>query len=597
MTSKFLLLALTLSTIFLPNVNAAPDDTPDWWNCPNRTSGEWKFGRGPDVCDMDSFIDLNYVDSEFSEFIFEDTASRDEERIRYMNETYALISDVANYYFNKRSPDASVEELETFLRSSLTIGHQESFWTHYRRPSHGTVQFMRSGGDYGHGHGHGIFQVDDRWHFPAVLDGRAANIVMNMVYSLEEYFHAWQTAPSMECASEDDYISRARSAYSAYNGGLKRICRWTNPDDRWARNDIGWWSKYNRKEWESYIEDPTRNSNIDIDCIVQGNEGCRRDSGDDSTPVLGKIYKSSQSKFCSFSNDKFDCVASLKDSSCLALKGGDDFSSYSGKFREMPIDFEDEYKLIEFDRHELCHEYSENLFSVGSAVEVLKNINLRNSPGGAWKVTIPRGTFVQVLDFVLKDSSKQERFYKVKYKNHIGYIYAGTKNKSKHWVIKSQEKSYYRLIAHVKDRIKVENEEGEKLFNSNGDIVRTAELNEILQVEEINISDDMNKVQYRINEDEFVFAGLSGDLLNLSEKFSVVIQNRAPSRTLASFKSSTWWKRLRVCPSSDCKKKGSIKGPRLSKKKFYVLEENGEWGLIEQGANKGWVKKKFIRSL
>jgi hypothetical protein len=595
MMPKFLLFALALTVISTPAATAAPDDTPDWWNCPNRTSGEWKFGRAPDVCDMDSFIDLDYVDNEFNEFVFEDTASRDEERLRYMSETHALISDVANYYFNKRNPGASVEELEIFLRSSLTIGHQESFWTHYRRPSHGKVQFMRSGGDYGHGHG--IFQVDDRWHFPAVLDGRAANIVMNMVYSLEEYYHAWETAPSMNCSSEDDYISRARSAYSAYNGGLKRICRWTNPNDRWARNDKGWWSKYNRKEWESYVEDPSRNSNVDIDCIVQGNEGCRRDIGDDPTPVVGKIYKSSQSKFCSFKNENFECVSSLKDSSCLALKGGDDFSNYRGRFRKMPTHFEDEYSFNDLDRHELCQEYSENLFTVGKSINVNKNINLRSTPGGAWKVTIPSGSVVQILDFVLKDISKQQRYYKVKYKGFIGYIFAGSKDESNQWASLSNEKSPYRLIAHMEDKIKVENEQGEKIYNLEGEVTRVAPLNEVFEVQYISISGDMNKVTYEVGENEIVKAGMSGDLLNLSDKFSVVIKNRAPARVLAKFKNSTWWKRLRVCPSSKCKKKGSIKGPRLSKKKFYVLEEKGSWGLIEQGSKKGWVKRKYIRKL
>lgn len=595
MISKFLLLALGLTLAFSTQVVAAPDDTPDWWNCPNRTSGEWKFGRAPDVCDMDSFIDLDYVDNEFSEFVFEDTASRDEERVRYMSETHALISDVANYYFNKRSPDASVEELETFLRSSLTVGHQESFWTHYRRPSHGKVQFMRSGGDYGHGHG--MFQVDDRWHFPAVLDGRAANIVMNMIYSLEEYFHAWQKAPSMSCASENDYISRARSAYSAYNGGLKRICRWTNPNDRWARNDKGWWSKYNRKEWESYVEDPTRSSNVDIDCIVQGNEGCRRDDGDDPTPVVGKIYKTSNSKFCSFNNSSFECVASMRDSSCLALKGGADFSNYRGRFRKMPIHFEDEYSFSDLDRHNVCIEYSENLFSVGSSVKVLKNINLRNTPGGAWKVTVSKNTLVQVLDFVIKNNSNQERYYKVKYKSHIGYIYAGSKTQSNSWATLSQEKSPYRLIAHLEDKIKVETEDGENIYNSIGEVVRKASLNELLQVENINVSGDMNKIEYQVADDEFVLAGMSGELLNLTDKFSIVINNRAPARVLARFRSSTWWKRLRTCPSSKCKKRGSIKGPRLSKKKFYLVEEKGSWGLVEQGSSKGWVKSKYIRKL
>lgn len=594
---KLVLISVFVSLFLAPKSIAAPDDTPDWWNCPNRTSGEWKFGRAPDVCDMDSFIDLNYVDSEFSQFIFHDTRSRDVERLRYMDEIYGLIKNVADYYIQKRKPEATQEEVETFLRSSLTIGHQESFWTHYRMPSHGGVQFMRSGGDYGHGHG--LFQVDDRWHFPAVLDGRAANIVMNMVYSLEEYFHAWQTAPSMNCATTDDYVARARSAYSAYNGGLKRICRWTNPDDRWARNDKGWWSKYQNKEWEGYVSDLDRNSDLDIDCIVQGYEGCRRDGGgdDDQVPLVGKIYKVSDSRYCSFNGTHFDCVLSNKDTTCLALKGGDDFSNYSGRFRLMGRDFENDYDLVDQDRHSLCRSFSKNLKEIGSSLQLDKNINLRVSPGGGWLVTIPRYSTVQVLDFVLKNHKSQDRYYKVKFRNHIGFMYAGTSEDSNEWAFTSESKSEYRLIAHIGDSVKVESESGENVIDSRGEVVGRVELNEVLEVKGISISGEMNKVTYMIGDDEFVVAGFSGDLLNIHEKFSVVIENRTPDRVLAKLRKSTWWKKLRACPSSKCKKSGTVKGPRLSKKKFYLIDERNGWGLIEQGSKKGWLKNKYINKL
>jgi hypothetical protein len=596
MVFKFVLITVFVSLFLIPKSIAAPDDTPDWWNCPNRTSGEWKFGRAPDVCDMDSFIDLDYVDNEFGEFVFEDTLSRDEERLRYMDEVYGLIKDVADYYISTRKPEATAEEIEIFLRSSFTIGHQESFWTHYRRPSHGTVQFMRSGGDYGHGHG--IFQVDDRWHFPAVLDGRAANIVMNMVYSLEEYFHAWQTAPRMSCATSDDFVSRARSAYSAYNGGLKRICRWTNPNDRWARNDKGWWSKYQRQEWESYVSDLDRNSNVDIDCIVQGNEGCRRDGGDDDvTPKLGKIYKTSDDRYCSFNNEGFDCVLSNRDASCLALRGGDDFANYRGRFRRMPADFEQDYNLVNLDRHSLCSEYSSDLQLVGSSISLKKNINLRATPAGAWLVTIPRSTSVQVLDFFVKNSFKEDRYYKVKYKSHVGYVYAGHKGDSLQWASDSTEKSQYRLIAHTGDSVKVENEVGESIYNNSGEVVGHANLNDVLEVQNIFVRGDLNEITYEVGQDKFVRAGLSGDMLNLGEKFTVVVKNRTPDRQLARFKKSTWWKKIRVCPSKKCKKSGTIRGPRLSKKKFYLLEQRSGWGLIEQGSKKGWVKSKYIIKL
>ncbi|OUR96747.1 hypothetical protein A9Q84_10425 [Halobacteriovorax marinus] len=587
---------MTLILLFLitlaPNVTAAPDDTPDWWNCNNRTSGEWKFGRAPDVCDMDSFIDLNYVNNEFSDFVFYDSEDRDSERERYMTEVHALINEVANYYYKKRRSEVSEAELQVFLRSALSIGHQESFWSHYRTPTHGKVQFMRSGGDYGHGHG--MFQVDDRWHFPAIKDGTAANIVMNMIYSLEEYFDAWERAPAAGCAAEDDYEARGRSAYSAFNGGPSRICRWTNPNDRWARNDKGWWSKYQNRGWENYIQDFDKVSSVDVDCIVQGNEGCLRDSDDDDEPQVGRIYKSEAGKFCSFTNGEFECVSLLQDASCLALKGGDDFANYRGRFRRMPKDFEDEYNFSEIDRHEVCHNFSNDLTRVSKSIKVLKNINLRKSPAGAWLVTIPANRVVQVLDFNLKSSFKEERYYKVKYKNHIGFIYAGNKEDSKSWSLEVSEKAEDRTIAANSDKVRVVEESGVSVYSADGTLLRELVLDEVIEVMDSSVLGSLNEIRYAIGNDEFVKAGFSGDLYNLEEVFSVIKKTRTPVYRVASLRKKTWWKKLRLCPSKKCKKSGSLKGPRLSKKTFHVTSHQGDWLLIEQGSKKGWLRSKYV---
>lgn len=590
---KLLALFLLLSLLIVPNVIAAPDDTPDWWNCKNRTSGEWKFGRAPDVCDMDSFIDLDYVNNEFSDFVFHDSVSREEERERYMTEVHALINEVANYYYRKRRAEVSEEELQVFLRSALSIGHQESFWSHYRTPTHGKVQFMRSGGDYGHGHG--IFQVDDRWHFPAVTDGTAANLVMNMIYSLEEYFDAWERAPSAGCTEADNFEERGRSAYSAFNGGPSRICRWKNPNDRWARNDKGWWSKYQNKGWESYIQDFDKVSSVDVDCIVQGNEGCSRDGGGDDTPRVGRIYKSEAGKYCSFSNDEFECVSHLKDASCLALKGGDDFSNYRGRFRQMPREFEDNYNLTELDRHEVCYGHTIDLNAMASSIQLHKNINLRSTPGGAWKITIPSGRIVQVLDFAIKNFRKEERYYKVKYMDHIGFIYAGDKSDSKKWATAHSEKSYYRTIAQVEDKIKVEKEDGVSVTGVDGSITRTLDLGEEVEVLSVEVSGNLNEVLYSIGDDEFVKAGYSGELYNLEDIFTIVKETRTPSFRLAKLRKKSWWKKLRSCPSKKCGKSGTLKGPRLSKKTFKVIDSKSDWLLVEQGSKKGWLQTKYVR--
>lgn len=266
---------------------SAPNDTADYWKCGNRAGGSWSFGRAPSICDFDDFLPLDFAKKTYTSQIFDDRVSVTNERERYMGEMYSALKYLATWYIKQRNPKVLQDEVDGFVRAVFSMAHQESYWSHYRISSSGRLQMMR--GDYGHGHG--LFQVDDRWHFNAVVEGKAANMIMNGVYSLDEYYAAWLKSSSVWCIkSSSDYYNRARAAYSAYNGGPSKICRWTNPADTWARNDNGFKQKLDAQSWRNYIKSEDEQTSLNIPCIAAGGESCSPVDDPIVSPQLIGIY-------------------------------------------------------------------------------------------------------------------------------------------------------------------------------------------------------------------------------------------------------------------------------------------------------------------
>ena len=263
-------LALLLgSQLFAPA--QAYNATPDYWQCDNRVNGTWTFGHAPYGCDARRFGDDNFVYTNLGPAVFNDNLSASGERARYMSDLYPILREVADYYIWLRKPNVDSAEFQAWRRAVFAIAHQESYWSHYRKATDNRLKLMR--GDYGHGHG--IMQVDDRWHYVAVTGGKGWKLTDNIIYSLEEYYRAWQNAPTSGClSSASNWRNRARAAYSAYNGGPSKICRWTNPNDTWARNDIGYAAKYDNQDWLGYVADTTAAPKVDVSCLIQGGSLC-----------------------------------------------------------------------------------------------------------------------------------------------------------------------------------------------------------------------------------------------------------------------------------------------------------------------------------
>ena len=245
-----LLITAVAALIAACEVDTDPEvEASDWWRCPERLDGDWTFGRAPYGCDVEAFGSAETVRTGFSAYIFDDARPREEERIRYMEQFGGFLGKAAGAYIRSRRPDVTEAEVSAWRHAVYATAHQESFWSHYRegRIRGGPILTMLRGDQ---GHGHGLMQIDDRYHTDAIASGVGWRLDENLTYGLDIYFEGWRRAPDQWCVvSATDWEARARAAYSAYNGGPAQICRWTDPDDPWARNDQGFYDKYTRQQW------------------------------------------------------------------------------------------------------------------------------------------------------------------------------------------------------------------------------------------------------------------------------------------------------------------------------------------------------------
>ena len=79
---------------------------------------------------------------------------------------------------------------------------------------------------------------------------------------------------------------RARAAYAAYNGGPGKICRWTKKKNTWARNDRGYWEKYQSQGWLKFVASADARSSVDVECLVEGGDRCGAGVATEPAPVV-----------------------------------------------------------------------------------------------------------------------------------------------------------------------------------------------------------------------------------------------------------------------------------------------------------------------
>lgn len=508
MKTIFTNLTFVLISSFYVNIETFAANTPDYYQCKNAVGGEWNYGRAPKACDANSFGSDQFVVQTYSQVIFIDQLQRDSERNRYMEELNAIIKESAVYYIQKRKPQVSAEETKAWTEGILATASNESYWSHYRKNSDGKIKMMR--GDFGHGHG--LMQIDDRGHFPAIQKGIAWNMMSNLTYAMDIFYQGWEKAVSQACVGKaSNYTARTRSAWSAYNGGPSKICRWTNTNDKWAKNDQNFYNALKNKLWNQYIKNNAKASSVNVSCLIEKQENCQVVSEPASPEALveKKMYTTQENNLsCIFSGNEFHCVDDSKDNLCLQkISSIEDLT----KANKVKLSDYPNLKLNKHDRHDLCQEYDQALIAVAKKIETQKTINLRATPGGGLITAVPASTVMDTIDFELRNSPANDRYYQVKYQNQIGWIFAGNKGDQNSWVLAKEIQST-NGVAQKGQTIQITSTNGINLRETpGGKFIEGIPYQTSLIVNEIVIKGNNNEVYYQVkwkNKTGYIYSGI-----------------------------------------------------------------------------------------
>lgn len=498
--------ALLVAVLGAPDMVSAQNATPDYWRCENRVNGEWAYGRAPMGCDARAFGADSVVQRDMKSLIFDDFAPREPERLRYMDELHATVRAAAELYYKRRQPNAPQAELDAWLFLVWATASHESYVSHYRMASDNRLKMMR--GDFGHGHG--LMQVDDRAHFAAVNRGLAWHAVSNMTYGMDVLYPQWVRAATASCVGgATNWRARSRAAWAAYNGGPARLCRWTNPNDRWAKNDVNFLSHLDGRPWTRFVRNPAQVSNVNVACLMENQENCPPPGGIVPPPRWDSatLYQFGDQRFCVYVNNRFHCVSEFRDSLCLQhlAKFTGDVVKPAAKIEDLPN------TLLE--RGSLCRQFEASLASPGSFIEVRRTINLRATPGGGLVGSVPQGSLLQVQDFEVRDLNLRERYYRVRHNNLEGWIFAGSSQNHQDWAVVTTRRPVSASVAQVGEMVRVRNSAGINLRETiGGRILTVVRPGQLATVVEVIVQNSTNEVYYRVRFSSFTGFIYSGQL-------------------------------------------------------------------------------------
>lgn len=413
--------ALALLLAAQGSSQAAYNATPDFWECANRVGGTYVHGRIPYACDVaafgpDSFVRGNYGTAIFNDAAYNTANGSDPisvaERKRYMQEMYPVIREASRRYLLARKPEVQERELQAFQRGVYALLRQESFWSHYRDAQTAAGQpFLLKMIRGDSGHGHGMMQVDDRYHFLPLQEGKGWNMLQNFSYAIDIYYDAWQKAP-VSClggatSGDDEYWrSRSRSAWSAYNGGPTKVCRWQNTADANVAKDNSYRDNYDLQRWLPDVADLNRAAGIDVACLMDNGAQCPLPVG---APVGPKQLMKLGTSACVLVGETLECVDTVGDAACLGARTSFDDSVIATIYAVQVTG----RTRVDHNRHQLCRGFVPGLQSLGSAISTLQVLPLRSSIDGMVLGQAPMGVY-QVLDFAVSGVASKQRFYRIR---------------------------------------------------------------------------------------------------------------------------------------------------------------------------------------
>ena len=231
-------------------------------NCENSEMGNWAFGNAGTGCDSRGFIANALVMRAYHDLIFYTEEPTARETTRYLQAMVPAVSEAAEIYLTSRRP-ASREEIAAWKRLVAAVVQTESAWSHFRVGRDGRLKIARTDA----GHGWGLLAIDDRAHQPVKL----VDPILSLSYGMDILFTYWERAVQSGCVSQAaDWRSRSRSAYSAFNGGNSKLCRWANEKDLFRQNDQTFVANFDARPWLTMVKDPEIKSGLDLACLLRG---------------------------------------------------------------------------------------------------------------------------------------------------------------------------------------------------------------------------------------------------------------------------------------------------------------------------------------
>ncbi len=480
-------LVVFFSIIMLsPALRAA--STPDYWKCASPVGGSFTWGQVPNGCDTSGFLDEKLAAQKYKEILFIENQAGDQERTRYMGKLYPVIRDAANLFLQARKPTAVVDEQVAWRRLVFACAHQESFWSHYRIFTQDKLKMTR--GD--RGHGHGLMQIDDRAHFDLIQAGVGADFVQNLKAGMDELFVAWEKASSASCLKPTEWTKRARSSYSAYNGGISQLCRWTDSWSRWRKNDQNFLQKYQAQEWERGL-DPNQKAPFDVGCFMR-EKTCE-------VPTTEEFKTDSEGRTCWFKANSSVCVDSPRDRVCL--------SEFAKRFQGLDIDF----SSMNSERFYVCEKIIPGLVRPLSWVRIENDLALSVGVDHGAQQLVSKSEALQVIDFEIREiEQKLSVVYFLQNAKHRGYVRIDQPGQLREIsvTVLSTEESRSGL-ATTGERVRVVRDGGIRLRESvGGKILAVVPKGQIVKIEGYQLTGADQAVAIEVsyqNQTGFIYAG------------------------------------------------------------------------------------------
>lgn len=382
-------------------------------SCQRTDGGRYSWGESPAGCDAQPLGDVARAQSVYGGFIFDRRKAKSSAHVRsYMNNMNALIRDLAAGYIKRRNPRAGQAEVDAFVRAIHSVATQESYWTHFRWGTDGRLKIMI--GDQGKSYG--IMQLHDGAHASRGREKRF-DLTSNLMLGIEQFYQGWAGAKNTRCG-RGGVTAFARSAYSAYNGGPRAICRWTNKSAEWARNDTGYWEKYSGRPWLRLVNDASKKLTVDIECLKAGRSTCagRAPEKPAAEPaatgsIAGQIVSLEDGRQCfSATGKELHCATDVRVLSCLEAYKPELLQARVIRLKKTDAVLNGVEIKAYGGRDELCLAAVKDLALPGEFVKLSADLALLDKADGASIGTARAGETYQVVDYEVSPTGANLRY-------------------------------------------------------------------------------------------------------------------------------------------------------------------------------------------